>query len=357
MVGRAHAPFGVGDECTMAQLQLALGRPDANGAFLFGRDAAALVVAVSDRDDDPWFTHRAALRFPGPVPPGVVDRQKQTIWLFVRRERAGAALTYMGDIFPSRYSLAGEQPRDVLFLLTPRLARPMWLSLLGRRMPPSGTAPETELARLDAVSTPRECWQALMTFIERWHRTSISPLFPSSPAPGLERLRATVAALAAIPGLFNFNDLVPPDKLAIEKGRIVFLRENQGVCQWSAEEGEDPRVFYRENDPRELWLEEPQRLSWFLIQAVLFESIMHATFGASATRLAKHAAEALIDRLRPIAGGSWNWNGTRFLARDGVLAMANNNGDEVDVYLAATTPLALSPFDDLVTAEWDHVAF
>jgi hypothetical protein len=357
MVGGAHAPFAVGEECTMAQLQLALGRPDADGVFLFGRDAAALVVAIGDGDDDPWFTHRAALRFPGPVPPGIVDRQKQTIWLFVRRGRAAAALTYMGDVFPSQYSLAGGQPHDVLFQLTPRLARPIWLALLGDRVPAPGAAPETELARLDAASTPRQRWQALMTFIARWHGTATSPPFPSAVASGLELLRVSVAALAAIPDLFSFNTLVPPDELAIEQGRIVFLRENQNVCLWAADEDQDPRVFYRENDPREPWLEEPQRLSGFLIQAVLFESIMHAKFGAVATCLAKHTADAVIDRLQPIAGGSWNWNGTRFFARDGALAMANSNGGEVDLYLAALTPLALSPFEDLVTADWDHVAF
>jgi hypothetical protein len=64
-----------------------------------------------------------------------------------------------------------------------------------------------------------------------------------------------------------------------------------------------------------------------------------------------------FSRLRPFTYGSWQWRGGRFYARDGALALTSDNDGDVDIYLAAATPLALAPFEDLVTDDWDWVAF
>jgi len=194
--------------------------------------------------------------------------------------------------------------------------------------------------------------------LARWLGTPIASTPRWDGLHGLERVRETIRALSAIPDAFRHNDLVAPADLRVEDGRIAFLYENQAVCLWATEpEGDDPRVWYRTNANGEPWIEEPERLSGFLVQAVLFEAIMHAPFGANTPELDAQKAAAIVDRLRPLAGGRWNWFGARFYARDGALALTMENPPGVDVWLAAATPLALTPFDDLVTADWQHVAF
>lgn len=122
-------------------------------------------------------------------------------------------------------------------------------------------------------------------------------------------------------------------------------------------EGADPRVWYRSNHTGGPWLEEPERLSGFLAQALLFEAIMHAPFGASGTALPPETVRAILSRVGPLGTPGWNWCRGRFFARDGALVMTMERDDECSVWLAARTPQALSPFEGLVGERWDYVAF
>ncbi len=145
---------------------------------------------------------------------------------------------------------------------------------------------------------------------------------------------------------------------ARKKRRKIPPIENQGVCLWATEpEGEDPRVWYRNNEQGEPWIEEPQRLAGFLIQAVIFEAILHAQFGANATELPAASVKDIVAQVEPLGGGHWNWAGARFFARDGALVMTMESDGACDAWLAARTPFALSRFEDLVTEDWDRVAF
>jgi hypothetical protein len=101
----------------------------------------------------------------------------------------------------------------------------------------------------------------------------------------------------------------------------------------------------------------PERLSGFLIQAILFETILHARFGACGTALPAETVRALLGGFEPLGSGRWNWGGARFVARDGALVMTMEDGGASDVWLAAPTPLALSRFEGLPDDCWDHVAF
>lgn len=174
------------------------------------------------------------------------------------------------------------------------------------------------------------------------------------PAP----LRRMLSIQAVVPDVVRQNQLVRPEELRIDDGKIVFLVENQAVCLWATEpDGEDPRVWYRNNEEGEPWLEEPERLSGFLIRAVLFEAIMQARFGASVAALPADEVQPILSRVASLGGGRWNWGGARFFAREGALVMTMDNDGASDVWLAARSPLALSRFEDLVTEQWDRIAF
>jgi hypothetical protein len=349
--------FVAGNRYARVEIASAIGGPVSDEPYLIGRAAVALVAEVGGaRDDEAFFPSRSAFRFMGPAPAQVVDG-KTIVHLFVMRRGAGEAPTYLGAV--QAYTWANRPaPHNVEFWLDPPLPREQWLTLLGDSLPPPGPPPETEIAALAADSGPHERWAALVSFLARWRRTPIASMPRWDGLQGLERVRETIGALYAIPDVFRQNHLVSPEGLAIEDGRIAFLYENQSVCLWATEpEGDDPRVWYRTNADGEPWLEEPERLSGFLIQAVLFEAIMSAPFGAHATALDAQTASAIVERLQPLAGGRWNWNGGRFYARGGALAFTMENPPGVDTWLGAATPLALTPFDDLVTEDWEHVGF
>ena len=123
------------------------------------------------------------------------------------------------------------------------------------------------------------------------------------------------------------------------------------------EDLEDPRVWYANNEPDAPWIEEPQRLSGFLVQMVLFEAILNARFGTSTLSAPPETMDAILARVAPLGREPWTWGGARFYARDGALVMTMGDEAPADVWLAARSPLALSPFEDLVDEQWDSVAF
>src|SRR5205085_714636 len=73
------------------------------------------------------------------------------------------------------------------------------------------------------------------------------------------------------------NSLIGPDRLEVEAdGKMTFYAENQGIYIWATlPEGDDPPVWgqFQGFEP---WAEEEVTLSGFLIQACLFEAILHA---------------------------------------------------------------------------------
>lgn len=239
------------------------------------------------------------------------------------------------------------------------LERSAWLALLAGRLRPEGAPPEAALASLTPESSPSERWAALTTFLERWYGNPLSELPDvAQPAIGPAPLRRMLSIQAVVPDVVRQNQLVRPEELRIDDGKIVFLVENQAVCLWATEpDGEDPRVWYRNNEEGEPWLEEPERLSGFLIRAVLFEAIMQARFGASVAALPADEVQPILSRVASLGGGRWNWGGARFFAREGALVMTMDNDGASDVWLAARSPLALSRFEDLVTEQWDRIAF
>ena len=221
----------------------------------------------------------------------------------------------------------------------------------------ANTGPDELLVDLGRATSPGERWKALTAFVERWYGVSVGdvPQIESArQAPPL--LRKMLALNAALPHLMQQDHLVGPEVLSVEDGKVVFLYENQSVCFWATEpEGEDPRVWYRENDVRALWLEEPERLSSFLVQMVVEEAVLTAPCGAHQPALPAATVQPFLARVTPLWTTRWNWGGARFFAGQGALMMTMENQGDVDVFLAARTTEALARFDDLVTEDWVQV--
>lgn len=321
--------------------------------FVVGPDVVALfarVVAASGI----CFPERSTLEWPGELPKQVV-RPRTKLLIFVYA--GDKAVRFLGEGHVTSYSTSKGLPCEMQFAIRPSLTRSTWLELIKGQIPPRGRPPEEPLLDLATKCSPSDRWAALAEFIERWYGRRAAGM-PVKSMVGPPLLRKLLGALATGPEVFRQNHLVSLSELAIEGGKVVFLVENQAACLWATEpEGEDPKVWYRNNEEGEPWIEEPQRLSGFLIQAVLFEAILNAQFGAYAIALPDNLVGAILDRVKPLARERWNWNGARFFARDGALVMTMKNNGANDVWLAARTPFALSCFEDLVSEEWDRVAF
>ncbi len=335
-----------------------LGEHQTEGSFLLDDDIVVLIAKIGDSVVEPHLPDRSSLFWPGQAPAHIA-KEGVSILIFV--ELDSGKLRFLGTGRPSSYRLEGLTVRDVRFVFRPALSRVVWCELLGGRLLPNLSPPASEeLAELSATATPEERWAALKIFVERWYQRPLDPSLSLSDALALgpPLLHRLLELSREVPELFTQNQLVAANELVVEDGRVVFLIENQGVCHWAIDPvGEDPRVWYRLNEVGALWLEEPERLSMFMVQAVLLEATLHAPFGASATAVSHETRDAIRAHMDPIGAAKWNWCGHRFFARDGALALIMETDDQCDVCLGACSPLALAVFEDLVTEQWDNIAF
>ncbi len=342
---------------TDAEIADAVGEHEVEGSFRVGKEAVALVVSIGDGLESPQVPTRSSLHWPYKAPLRVTERHVST-WLFANE--GTHKRRFLGTAYASQYKQGVREISDVHFEFTPPLARQRWLEQLGWLAAPNTQPfPEEEIVRMTTASSPNECLHALETFVERWYRVSLE----ATPEPHAETigppiLHRLLELARAVPHLFQHNELVPAESLELDDSRVTFLIENQAVCSWATEAGgEDPRVWYRNNEPDEPWIEEPVRLSRFMVQAVVFEAVLGARFGGQATAIPPQTLTAIRTRLAPIGGEAWSWCGARIYARDGALALVTESHGQADLFLAAITPHALTPFMDLVDENWDRVAF
>ncbi|MGE5181241.1 MAG: hypothetical protein ACM31C_04230 [Acidobacteriota bacterium] len=339
--------FIQGELYSRAAVLAAIGDHALDGAFAIAGDVVALFAELGDADGAAHLPTRSELRWPAAAPWRVVQGVATLVFV-----GAGDEVRFLGVAKPCSYPDSGGL-RDVTFVLDPPLARELWLELIGTRALPDD-APEQELVALAGDAAPDQVWRALEAFVAAWYRT---PFATASETDGTRigpPLLHRLARLArAVPELFQHNRLVPESELRVGHGRVVFLVENQAVCEWATEpSGDDPRVWYRDNDHRAAWLEEAEPLSWFLVHAVVMEAILGAPFGGSAAAPRREVVDELRARLGPLGSAAWRWGAARFYARAGALAMMMDGS----VFLAARTPHALTPFADLVDDTWEHVA-
>lgn len=264
---------------------------------------------------------------------------------------------YLGEATLAVFGTHAGAPAHASLHLRAELSREHWLELQDPVPPHGAPYPESGIAALTSTSSTADRIEALRLFVERWFGTGpdASPL-PQMPTP----LAALHRLTRANPKMIGHNALVPPHELERRDGRTVFYVENQHVCEWAFDdEGEDPAVWYRENDHRARWEREPEPLSAFVIQLVLLEaSLGGRAFGGAAGCLDLPASDRLRNRFRPLPFGLWCWGPTSFHARDGALLVMMENGDHASTAMvAAQHPEALSCIADLVDDQWETVAF
>ena len=158
------------------------------------------------------------------------------------------------------------------------------------------------------------------------------------------------------------NELIEPDELKPDnKGKILFYVENQGVYLWSTDsEGDDPPVWGRFQEPKLHFTKEGMSLSEFLIGVCLFEFMMQAPYGATASWLDQEELDRLRSTIPELPLTPWRWpdNPSRFYGRRGAsMFSCPNNGSDgskaFSAWIGSTTPEPVSFLKDIVNDQWD----
>jgi hypothetical protein len=160
------------------------------------------------------------------------------------------------------------------------------------------------------------------------------------------------------------NQLLGPDRVRVQDGKLVFWVENQGVWLWACDRaGDDPAVFDRENQPGKQWQPTGAVLSTFLLHVAAFEAVMGARHFAAAAALTPDQLDAVLAPLRPLPMRAWRWPAAahRLHAGEGLLAFAGPNpgpGETAEmtavreVFLAAQDAERLEYARGLEGVEW-----
>ncbi|HVO30094.1 MAG TPA: hypothetical protein VMV18_05140 [bacterium] len=183
--------------------------------------------------------------------------------------------------------------------------------------------------------------EALRAFFLEWHGMSRVPRsFPPDVPVPLRWLHEHIGASS----FARQNRLLAPGNLEVERdGKRIFYVENQGVCAWATEKGDDAPVWIRWEGTNRGWEREEESLSGFVLQIALFETIVRA---GKLGMLDERAARDLESRLTrvPLAPWAWpKWPG-RFFANEDVLAFVNANEGEWDAFVCAKSDERMDEF-------------
>lgn len=165
------------------------------------------------------------------------------------------------------------------------------------------------------------------------------------------------------------NRVLGVDEVWVEDGRLVFWVENQGVWLWGVDlEGDDPRVYDRENEPGRPWQPTSVTLSVFLVHVAVFEAVWNAQFGAVAAWITPDRLDEVLAPLTPIPGAAWRWPSPRhqLYVGDEVLAFAGPNygagetaetAEYREVFVAGAEPSAVRYLSTINNVEWDWASW
>jgi hypothetical protein len=280
--------------------------------------------------------------------------------LFLRRDREERSALYLGQIVFVRTGRPARDGFKILFRLREPPSDARWQEFVAAANVPPPPTPEEAISALTLRSTTADRVGAMRLFVERWYGMTAgwdasieSSVITNVPGP-LRQLYALTATRA----VFGQNTLVRAAELTVEDGKVVFYVENQGCCTWAIEPGsDDPPVFVR-FDSADPWFQEAPTLSGFLIQAVIFETVLCAPFfGASTDCASASELRRLRRRLKPVPLPPWAWNGgTEFFASNGIVGFASPNSDLFTIELAAHDREPFEQFEELFS-EWPNVGF
>lgn len=337
-------------EYTADQLHVGL---STDGPCLMADGTFALIVSLRGKDGGAM-PSPSELRWSRDVP----DRMKAApTHLFLRRDREERSALYLGTIMFERTGRPAKDGFKILFRLSDAIPEPAWRDFVAAATAPPPPDPEEAIAGLTAESTTADRIAALRVFIERWYGPTAASGERALPANFPEPLRV-LYELARGRTLFAQNKLKAASDLAVEDGKLTFYVENQGVCEWAIEPGkDDPPVLVRGNEWGDPWNEEAPTLSGFLIQAVIFETVLGAAhFSASTDGADADELRKLKCHVKPIALPPWARSMTTFLASNGIVGFASKDADLYRIELAAHDK---EPFDRIedVVSDWPNIGF
>jgi hypothetical protein len=148
------------------------------------------------------------------------------------------------------------------------------------------------------------------------------------------------------------NQWVAERELAEEEGKLYFYVENQGVCYWATAPSAANGPVWVANDaePR-VWRDDLPALDGFLLQAVMFETIVGAPWGGLVSWCSAKDAAAVGGALTPLPGARSASLGDFFVG-EGVLMTKMPNGDGHTLWIGALTQEAEDGVRELADLDW-----
>jgi len=185
---------------------------------------------------------------------------------------------------------------------------------------------------------------ALVEFLAVWRPRLRGPRWVPDVVP---RPLRRVYELTDAARLATQNRLVAADALVVgAHGKLMFYVENQGVCRWATEEGDDPPVWiaWDWSDAVASWQPEAARLSEFVLQLAILE----AAFSSDHCRIEMLDRDDGIELERslielPLPPWSWPVTPSRFFANERVIAFSSQ-ADPTSLLVAARDQGALDAF-------------
>jgi hypothetical protein len=208
--------------------------------------------------------------------------------------------------------------------------------------------------------------ESLTRFLIRWHGepdlpAAALPDHPEIPPP-LRRWHQLASRWSS--PIVDFNRPLPLDALELEDGKLVFWEENQGNWIWgipATSTEDDPEVFDRPASPDESWQPTGERLSEFLLHAMVFEGLF-----ANHSQTAQHLDEGQLARVLeilnplhplPLPRGRSVFD-SRILVGNDLLVETSYSGRKLnerhffDVIVATLNSQSLVPLKEIPNVRW-----
>jgi hypothetical protein len=155
--------------------------------------------------------------------------------------------------------------------------------------------------------------------------------------------------------LRTYEEVLPPDRLQVDDGVLILVRENEGACQWGVPwppAGADPPVVRMDFTAKPAWEPDHDRISDFLVWLLHWQAVN----GGAPTGANGDADGRILDRLRgwhELDRTGCHWTDTRFLLRAGQ-AVCLIGSDPIYVCAAARDASAFAALDSALGIDWNY---
>jgi hypothetical protein len=202
----------------------------------------------------------------------------------------------------------------------------------------------------------------LCEFLAQWHGTRFDCSGESYDSAEPHKLRDVLKWFYALCGprlnsIIAYNHFLTEGELDTTQLPVVFCRESQGVYEWGINDlSSDPEIVGRDATPGSNWCSEEERLTGFVLQLCLFDAIMTAPFGASASWCSAQQLDRILSCWSQIALGVWRWPAypTRFYRSAIALAVVSPNEDGFTFKCGAPDRSHLKHLSNLVDEAWEY---